>query len=84
MLLGVDMAAAITPHTKHPDTYYWIRVLTPESHGADLWTFEQEHIYLSKRLVREADDKTLTALLAHGMAHVELGHRQKRNIVQTI
>ena len=78
------LVATILPHTGHPEVHYWVRIAKPTEDRVDLWVLPQQHIYLSDSLVQQADDRVLTALLAHGIAHHELGHHGKRNFIQTL
>jgi Zn-dependent protease with chaperone function len=57
-------------------------VLRPKNDSPDLWILHDGHLYFSESLVNQADDKVLTALLAHGVAHYELRHHTKREVAR--
>lgn len=77
------LLARLSPHTANPQTHYWVRVLQPTDNSADLWILHDGHFYFSESLANQADDKIITALLAHGVAHYELHHHTKRGLVQS-
>ena len=78
------LLATVLPHVDHPEAHYWIRVVSSSNKQVDLWVLSQEHIFFSEDLVQSTDDATLTALLAHGIAHHELHHHMKRGVMWTL
>lgn len=62
----------------------WVQILSLKKPKADLEVLAQWHVRLSERLVAEADDTVLTALLAHAIAHHELHHVRTGGIVDGV
>ena len=78
------LLAAVLPHTDDPGQHYWVRVIEPAKHHVGLAILPQRHIVLSQPLLEQADDEILTALIAHGVAHHQLHHYGKRQVVETV
>ena len=78
------LAAAVQPHTDHLDWHYQVQAAPLKRGSADLMVFRGHEIVVSDRLMAEADDLILAALLAHAMAHDALGHPRARNVAQTV
>jgi len=77
------LAALVMRQTGHPNERCWVRALDSKPF-ADLLVLQQRHVYLSEAVLAAADDRILGALLGHAVAHHELRHHGKRNIIQLV
>lgn len=78
------LLAEILPHTKYVQKHYWVRVSEPMKQRVGLTVLPHRHIYLSADLLDEADDRIVTALLAHGVAHHRLHHHTRRGAARVL
>ena len=74
----------LAPITSEPDAHYWVRVCEPSKQNVGLAVLFQRHIYIAQPIAELPDDKMLTALVAHGIAHHRLHHLGQRSGVLTL
>ena len=74
----------LAPVKSDPEAHYWVRVCDPTKQKVGLAVLFQRHIYIAQPIAKQADEKILTALVAHGMAHHRLHHLGKRSGVLTL
>ncbi len=79
-----EILATVLPHTKFPNLHYWGRVAAPTKTSVGLAVLPQRHIYLSESLIEQADERILTALVAHGVAHHRLHHDIQRSALNMV
>ena len=79
-----EVLAVALPYTKYPDLHYWIRVTESTKTSIGLAVLPQRHIYLSESLIDQADEKMITALVVHGIAHHRLHHDTQRSALNVV